>query len=85
LLLGEAIVVGLLGAAIAIVAAKVAIGHGVQLAPNSAGLVFQKVTIGSLGMICGVVIAILVPVLGTLPSAIAAVRAPLSRALRDSA
>lgn len=87
LLLGEAVVIGLFGAVFAIIGTKLALGHGVQLAPGAAasGRILQHVTIGTLGMICGAVIAILVPVLGTLPSAVAAMRAPLSKALRDSA
>lgn len=84
LMLGEAVLVGLAGAAIAIAIMLTVLHSGVQLTPGADRLL-QKVTLSPFGIGCGVAIAILVPLIGALPASLAAVRRPLVDALRETA
>jgi putative ABC transport system permease protein len=84
MLLTEAVLVGLVGGVIAILVMKYVVGP-VQLTPGNTGAIFKAITVSPLGMAAGLLISILVPLLGALPSAIASLRMPLVQALRDAA
>ena len=84
MLLCEAMLVGLVGGVIAIALAALVFRHGLQLTPGEAQLL-APVRIGRLGIVTGLVISAVLPVLGMLPSALSAVRMPLIDALRDPA
>lgn len=84
ILLAETIVVGLAGGMLAILVTYVLFRGGVQLAPGSAE-VLPPVTVGTVPIVVGLAASILMPLAGALPSAIAAVRVPLAKALRDTA
>jgi cell division protein FtsX len=80
----EAMLVGVIGAAIAIAFCKLALGSGIQLTPGDVQLL-KPTTVGTTGMLAGVLLALVVPLASALPSALAATRQPLVDALRDNA
>jgi putative ABC transport system permease protein len=84
LLLSEAVLVGLVGGVISIVLCYMLFRNGVQLTPGEAQLL-PPVTLGAPGIVAGIAVAIVVPLIGALPSAVASVRTPLVQALRDTA
>jgi putative ABC transport system permease protein len=81
-MLGEAMLVGLVGGLVAAAITVLAVGKGIQIAPGQA--VLRPIQIGLLGLVCGLVTSVVVPLIGALPSALAAVRAPLVEALREN-
>ena len=83
-ILAEAAVIGLAGGLLSIVVTKLLIGDGIQLTPGTARLL-QEVTLTPTAMICGLVMALVVPLAGALPATIASMRMPLVDALRDAA
>jgi len=80
-MLGEAVLVGFVGGLVAAAITVLAVGKGIQLAPGSG--VLRPVQIGLVGLVAGLVTSVVVPLVGALPSALAAVRAPLAEALRE--
>lgn len=84
LLLGETLAVSLAGAAVALIVCYFALRHGIQLAPSDERLL-QSVKLSAPAALAGVAVAIIIPLVGTLPSAFAAVSKPLADALRDRA
>lgn len=84
LILSEFVLVGLIGGVFAIAVTAFVFRNGVQLTPGAARLL-QDVTISPVAMLAGLALSILVPLAGTLPAAIASIRQPLVKALRDSA
>jgi ABC-type antimicrobial peptide transport system permease subunit len=83
LVIGEVLVVGLAGAALAALVILGLFPSGFQLSNDQT--VLQSVKLGPLGIACGFAIALVVPLLGALPSAITTVRLRLVDSLRDSA
>jgi putative ABC transport system permease protein len=84
ILVAESVVVGLIGGVLAIAVTYLLFRDGVQLTPGAAQ-VLKPVTIGLVPIVAGLVTAIAIPLAGSLPSAIATVRAALAEALRDTA
>lgn len=84
LLLAEALIVGVVGGLIAILVTWFTFRNGVQLTPG-ATQVLGPVTLGTSGIIAGIITSILLPIVGTLPSALAAMRISVVDALRDTA
>ena len=84
LLLGEVMIVGLVGGVLAIAITWFVFRNGVQLTPSAVQLL-APVTVGGAGIVAGVIASIVVPLAGALPSTLASVRVPLVQALRDSA
>ena len=82
LFVSEAVLVGLFGGVIAAVAMTFLFRGGVRLVE---GPLLDTVTITPVAMASGLIVSILVPLLGSLPSALAAVRLPLVEGLRDTA
>jgi putative ABC transport system permease protein len=84
LLLLEVALVGLVGGLLATVVVPLVFGDGMRLAPSTLPLL-QNVQIGPLGIVCGLITSVAIPIVGTLPSARAAVRMDLSSCLRGAA
>jgi cell division protein FtsX len=84
LMLGEVMIVGLVGGVLAVGVTWFLFRNGVQLTPGASKLL-QAVTISPLAMIVGLVVSILIPLAGALPSALISIRVPLVSALRDTA
>jgi ABC-type lipoprotein release transport system permease subunit len=82
LLVSEAVVVGLVGALIAVGAVLLAFRGGLQLAPPD---LLAPAKIGIASIIAGIAVGIVVPLLGAVPSALSAIRVPLVDGLRDNA
>jgi putative ABC transport system permease protein len=82
LLVGEAVIVGLLGGVLAAIAVTLAFKGGIALAPPE---LLRPTFIGPEAIVAGLAISIIVPVLGALPSAMLAVRIPIVDGLRHSA
>jgi ABC-type antimicrobial peptide transport system permease subunit len=84
LVLGEAVMIGLLGGLLGIVATTIAFRGGVQLTPGP-GKLLQAVQVSKLEMVVGLLTSIMIPLTGALPSALLSMRMPLVDALRDTA
>ncbi|HEY4055958.1 MAG TPA: FtsX-like permease family protein [Kofleriaceae bacterium] len=84
LLLGESIVIGMIAGALSIVITWFIFRHGVLLTVGPERLL-GDVKLTPFAMIVGAALAILVPLSGALPSAIASIRTPVNEALRDAA
>jgi len=84
LILGESVLIGLIGGALAIALTAFIFRGGIQLTPGEVQLL-EPVKIGKLGMLVGVITSVVVPLIGALPSALGSIRIPLVKALRDSA
>ena len=79
-LVGEAVLVGLVGGVVGMLVAWFAFRGGVQLTPSG----MPPTTIGLSAFLGGAIISIAVPLIGAVPSARAAVRMPLVDGLRDA-
>lgn len=84
MLVGESLVVSLIGGAVAIVVVWFAFRNGVQLIKGQLSLV-KPVTIDPIAIACGAATAIVVPLAGSLAAALGAARQPLAQGLRDTA
>lgn len=84
LLVGESLVVSLIGGGVAIVVMWFVFRNGLQLTEGQAGLV-EPVQMSVFAIACGVLAAIAIPLTGTLVPAIAAARQPVVEGLRDGA
>ncbi|MDB4956960.1 MAG: hypothetical protein JWO36_4529 [Myxococcales bacterium] len=84
LMLSESAIIGLAGGLLAVVLCSLLFRGGVQLTPGDSQLL-KPVEIGRLGIAFGLITSVLVPIAGALPSALAALRMPLVKALRDTA
>lgn len=82
LLVSEAVLVGLIGGAVAMLIIWFVFRNGVQLTPRG---MLPPTTIGRVAVLCGLAISIVVPLFGSIPSARRSVRMPLVDGLRDSA
>jgi putative ABC transport system permease protein len=80
-LVGEAVLVGLIGGVVGIAIVWFAFRGGVQLTPSG----MPPTTIGWFAMACALAVAVAVPLIGSIPSALSAVRTPLVDGLRDTA
>jgi ABC-type lipoprotein release transport system permease subunit len=83
ILTSEALVMGLASGLLAIGVGYLVFRNGVQLMPASIG-VLPPLKIGQTALVAGAVAALVVPLVGTLPSALAATRMPLVRGLRET-
>ena len=84
MILGEALLVGLVGGLLAIAALYALFGDGVPLTPTGSRLL-GDVALSPLAIGIGLAVSVLIPLLGALPSTIAAVRTPVGESLRDTA
>ena len=84
LLISEAVLVGLIGGVIAIVICAIAFRNGFQLSQGHDVEPLPPVKMGLPGMLAALGVSILVPLAGSLPSALSSVRAPLVDSLRDA-
>lgn len=83
-LLAQPLFLGLLGGALGMAITRLVVGDGLKLT-NNAQEALKPIQLTQVGVIAGLAIAILVPLLGALPSAYLAVRRPLVDALRETA
>lgn len=83
-LLGEAVLVGLIGGVIGVAAVYLAIGDGFSLTGPAADVI-GAVQLSPIGVVAGLLTSVLVPIAGALPATIASIRQPLVSALRDNA
>ena len=81
LLVSEAVLIGLIGGLVAVIAAYLAFHAGLRLTPKG----MPPAALDMLSIGAGIAVAIIVPLIGSLPSAVAAVRVPLVDGLRESA
>jgi putative ABC transport system permease protein len=84
LILAESLVIAVVGAAIAFAVTSLWFRGGVQLTPGNAKLL-SAITIGPVAASAGLLACVAIAFVGSLPSALTAVRMPLVDALRDSA
>jgi len=84
MLIGESLVVSIIGGAIAIAVVWFAFRNGVQLTKGSISLV-RPVHMDAIAIACGAAAAILVPLAGALLPALGATRVELAQGLRDTA
>jgi putative ABC transport system permease protein len=84
MMLGEAVLVGVIGAVIAIIVIRLVFADGLHMTIGTDKL-FEAVKLTPFAMGVGLVTAVLVTLAGALPAALASVRTPLVKALRDNA
>ena len=84
IMLGEAVLVGVAVAVVAIVVVRLVFADGLHMTIGNDKL-FEAVKLTPFAMGVGLATAILVTLLGALPAALASIRTPLVTALRDSA
>jgi putative ABC transport system permease protein len=81
LLVSEAVLIGVVGGLVGVIITYLAFRAGMRLTPKE----IPPAKLDAISIAAGMAVAVIVPLLGSLPSALAAVRVPLVDGLRESA